>query len=368
MGELSRFGLQPLESGRGLVRFETPPEGAARFTLLGRTVPRLVLELGERCPAETQAVRDLARGIPWETWLPQSQPWAVHAVGRSPALRHTLYTARVVKDGIRDRFAAVGKTCPPVDPANPKFWVDLHIDRGEASIGVDLGGGSLHRRGRAQEGKAPLREDIAAGLAWLAGVTAGRPLVDPFCGSGTLIVEAAAIVLGFPPGRRPSDTALPWLFPFSGLPLPALARDTFPLPDSGAPILAADRDPAAVRSTRSNLLRQDLSSRVEVRQCAVENLVLPFSDWPGLVLTNPPWGLRLGSCGPPGPAGSSPGEEAALAWRSLGNWAHRLADGWRMAVLSGNPALTRLLGLRAERKWPVLVGGVETRLLVYSIG
>lgn len=359
---MSRLGLFATGAGRGVVRFSATAEEAARVVLQSRTLPRLLLDLGADCPPEAEALRERAASLPWEDWLPRDTPWAVHAVGRSPALRNTLFAAQVAKDGIRDRFSRLQRSCPPVDPQRPALWVDLQVESRRAILGLDLGGGALHRRGRVQEGKAPLREDVAAGLAWLAGPSPGQPLLDPFCGSGTLIVEAASVLLGIPAGRDPAATALPLLAPFAGLPLAELARSGPRPEDLGAPILAADRDPAAVRTTRENLSRAGLAGRVRTVVCELAALRPRFLDQPGLVLANPPWGLRLGRAGAP------PEEEAAGAWEALGAFVHRLPAGWRLAVLSGTPAHSRRLGLKAERKWPVAAGGVEARWLVYTLG
>ncbi len=356
-----RLGLPAGEAGPAAVHVDLPGgddarlAASARATLALRAAGRVVLDFVRGVPAEPAPLGAAIRGIPWERWLPPGVPFAVRARGRSPALRHTVHVARLAKDAVRDRFRDRGRGAPPVDPRRPRVLLDVTIRRGSCSIGLDLGGGSLHYRRGPRNAAAPLREDVAAGLAILAGARGERPLLDPFCGSGTLLVEAAAVALGLPAARDPGRLALGVLLPFRDVPLSRLAEELAarrPPPEHG-PILGADIDPARVAETRRAVARAGLGGHVEVRQESVDRLVAP-DPRPGLVLANPPWGRRL----------AGPGLRAA--WRALGGLARRL-PGWTLAVLSGDPGLTRELGLAAARRHPVLVGGVDARLLLYPL-
>ncbi len=355
-GELRRLGLTAAAQRRGVVVFRATAADGVRAALNLRCASRVVHELRDGVPAAPATLREGCSVLPWEEFLPARAPWAVRVVGTNLLLRHTVYTARLVKDAIRDRFSAVGRTAPPVDPRRPKVIVDVRIDRDAATLGFDMGGGSLHRRrGPRRGGVAALHEDVAAGLALLAGVKADQPLLDPFCGSGTLVAEAAAVALRVAPRRDVARMALARLPAFRGLGLPRIAseqRDRTPPPH--APFLAFDRDGDAVRRAEAVLREMGLSQHVQVRRAAAPELPLPALP-PGLLLSNPPWGLRFDQ------------EDAGAAWSSLGRLAHGRLAGWRLALLSGTPGATRSLGLRAERRWPVLVGGVDARLLLYRV-
>jgi len=357
-------GVPAREADSSTVHVELPGDDAARLAAAARAVlalraaGRVVLDLVRDVPAEPGPLSAVVRELPWEDWLPPDARFAVRATGRSPALRHTVHVARLVKDAVRDRFRGRGGAAPPVDPRRPRVLLDVAIRRGACSIGLDLGGGSLHARAGRRDAAAPLREDVAAGLAHLAGARGAAPLLDPFCGSGTLLAEAAAVALGLPAARDPRGLALGALLPFRDAPLGEIAEELASRrpPGDHAPILGADADPARVAEARALLARAGLAGHVEVREAPVEELELADEvvATPGLVLTNPPWGRRL----------EGPGVRAA--WRALGTLARRL-PGWTLAVLSGDPALTRELGLAASRRHPVLVGGVDARLLLYPL-
>ncbi len=364
-GEVSALlGLPARETGPATADVGLPPGdddtllAAARVTLASRAAGRVVLDLARDIPAEPDALAAALRDLPWEDWLPVGVPFAVRATGRSPALRHTLHVARLAKDAVRDRFRARGRQAPPVDPRRPRALLDVAIRKGRCSVGLDLGGGSLHYRGGRRDATAPLREDVAAGLALLAGVRADRPLLDPFCGSGTLLAEAAAVALGLPAARDPRRLALGALLPFRDVPLAELAEELASRrpPGDHAPFLGADADAVRVAEARALVARAGLGGHVEVREASVEALEPPENPGarPGIVLTNPPWGRRLAGTG------------VRAAWRALGTLARRL-PGWTLAVLSGDPALTRELGLAAGRRHPVLVGGVDARFLLYPL-
>lgn len=346
-------GPPPLSSGHGAVRLAGDAALGAQLTLGLRSAPRVIVELASGLPQESDGFLPAVAALAWEDWLDATTPWAVRVTGTTADLRSPLHTARVVKDAIRDRFRVQGQTAPPVVPATARVLVDFRLERGGASVGIDLGGGSLHQRETGRRGAAPLREDVAAGLALLAGVDRERPLLDPFCGTGTLIAEATALALGIPPRRPPAALALATLAPFRGLPLAELAHalqpERIPL---HAPFMGSDRDPRALAEARAALKRQGLERHVELERAEVDAVEPP--EGPGLVLTNPPWGLRLT-------------DAAAGAWRGLGTLARRALGGWRIAALSGNAEITHHLGLRAERRIPLMVGGVDARLLLYAV-
>lgn len=294
--ELSRLGLSVIDQGRGVVRFGGSAEDGARAVLGLRSAPRVALELGERLPARSaEALRAALARIPWEEHLPRGTSWAARAIGHNEALRDTRFAARVVKDAVADRFGAFGRTPPPVDPGAPAILVELRIGRETARIGFDLAGHSLHERGTGRRGEAPLREDVAAGLALLAGVSPDRPLLDPFCGTGTLLAEAAAIVRRRPPRRDPRTLALRHLPAFAGVDLAKIAAELASRAVRGpiAPILGYDRDGGALAEARTVIARLGLDDDVRLARAAVPDLPLPSSLAPGLLLSNPPWGVRF---------------------------------------------------------------------------
>ena len=276
--------------------------------------------------------------------------------GSNAELRHSAFSEKLAGDAIAERFRSRSSSPPQVDPLSPDVLVDLRVGRERCSAGIDLAGRSLHQRGRGRRVRAPLREDIAAGLALLAGIGPETPLLDPFCGSGTLIAEAAAIALRRVPDRDPARMPLSRLPPFSGLPFAGLREELFAREVSrSAQMLAFDADPRAVSEARELLASRGLASRIEVRRAEVAALDLPELAEAGTLITNPPWGRRLA-------------RDVESAWRSLGTLVRRPPfSGWTLAVLSGHPELTRHLGLASTRRWPVRVAGTDARLCIYAI-
>ena len=336
------------------MRLHASLEEAATLVLGLRAATRVVWELARDLPVSPADLVEALAEIDWERRLPPGQTWAVRAGGRTPELRHSHYSALLVKDAVRDRFRRVGRACPLIDPQRPRVVIDLRIERSGASVGLDLGASSLHRRAARREVRAPLREDLAAGLALLAGARKSPVIVDPFCGSGTFLAEAVSIAIGRSARRNPASLAISRLEPFRHLPLADL-REGPSRPPRDTPIgFGFDRDAEVLDTARRIVTRYGLEDEVVLARRPIERIeARNLPRGPGLVLTNPPWGRRLA------------GEEEP-AWRALGSFARRL-PGWTLAALSGDPSLTRHLGLRALRRFPVGVGGVDARLLLYRL-
>lgn len=341
---------------RGGVVFDASLAEAARVVLRSRAAVRVILQLGRAPDAVPEALAEAARRIEWEDHLPHGASLAVRAIGRSPALRHERFVAQVVKDGIVDRLRERFGVRPEIDPRRPDVLVDARIESGGVALGLDLGGGSLHERGTGRSGPAPLREDVAAGVALLVEADAAGAIFDPFCGTGTLVAEAAGLALGVPPGRDPAGLPVSRLPEFRRLPLAEIAAERAKPPRAAGPALrASDASRRAVDQARRTLARQGLAGAVELTVAPVPK-ALPPTGGPGLVLTNPPWGVRLDP------------EASRRAWHGLGTLARSEAlSGWTLAALSGDASMTRELGLRASRKFPLRVGGVDARLLVYPL-
>lgn len=352
MAELSRFDGTSASQGRGWVAFEGDASLGARLALAARVPVRVVLDVGRTETSAPAEVRDSLADIEWERLLPRNETWAVRAIGRSDELRHSGFVEQLVKDGVLDRFRGRGLPPPEVDPRAPRVLIDARVSAGGVLFGIDLLGSSLHRRGSARRGEAPLREDVAAGLAYLARVSDAEQIVDPFCGTGTLILEAASVALGLPVARDSRTTSLAVLPGFSHLPLRDLSREPLSDPREVA-VLASDESSAAVAETRRVAAIQGLGGVVSVEQRGISDL--PALEPGSLLLSNPPWGRRLDL------------ERARAAWHELGRVARTQCRGSSLALLSGDREITRELGLRASRRFPVRLGPVDARLLIYPI-
>jgi putative N6-adenine-specific DNA methylase len=231
----------------------------------------------------------------------------------------------------------------------------VRVVRDEFTVSADSSGELLHRRGyRLETAKAPLRETLAAAMVLASGWRPERPLADPFCGSGTIAIEAAMLARRLAPGlgrgfafeRWPGFDAAAWRA--------ARARAAAEaLPDAPAPIVAADRDAGAVAAARANAGRAGVSTSIDFREAPLSALAPPAG--PGALVTNPPYGVRIG-------------EEARLRdlYATLGRLARERLDGWTLAMLAANPRLEGATGLAWRELFRTSNGGIPVRLVAYG--
>jgi putative N6-adenine-specific DNA methylase len=237
--------------------------------------------------------------------------------------------------------------------------LNLHISNDTAVLSLDSSGESLHKRGyRSQSSRAPLNEALAAGLLGLARYDGTRAFVDPMCGSGTLLIEAAQRALNYAPGLdRPHFNFMGW--PDFDEPLwrdlvaqaQAAVRPSLP-----APIEGSDLSPQAIGQARANLRAAGLAERIRLTQRDLSDFRAPECDTGGLLLCNPPYGERLGVT-----------DELKKLYRRLGEVARRLPYGWRMAVFTEAGELADQIGLPVYRRTPLYNGPIECQLIILDL-
>jgi len=358
--ELDGLGLGPCHTDRGAVAFEGPLTHGYTACLWSRIASRVLLVL-DRVPApHADALFDGVASIDWRDHMLPQRTFRVDFVGSSPTLRNTRFGAQVCKDAVLARF---DRMTPQVDLKRPDLRLNVHLRRDQAQIALDLSGEPLHLRtpGR-QGGEAPLRENLAAALLHIAGwperCREGAPLLDPMCGSGTFLAEAAGMALDRAPGlarQRWGFTA--WL---GHVPV-AWERIRTEAKGRGAtgaarPLLVsgADASPDQVARAQGNLTRAGFPKvALEVRALADQQ---PADGPPGLVVANPPYGERLG--------GDS---DLQGLYGELGSMLRRRFLGWTGWVLAPDKQLASAVGLRPARRVPVHNGPIECRWLKFPI-
>lgn len=363
--ELRELGVEVLVDDaarrRGAVAFTGPLEAGYRAVLWSRVASRVLLALEVVDAGTADALYEGARALPWADHLSVDRTFAVTAVGASDAGDDRRFLALRTKDAIVDALRASRGRRPDVDRAAPDVGVHVWLDGARATVSIDLSGEALHRRGRGRRdgGAAPVKENVAAALlrfvGWPARAGAGAPLVDPMCGSGTLLLEAARIARDEAPGlgrRRLGpegwlghDPALAARLEREAEARRAAAR--------GRPLALVGHDASgeAVERARRNLARAGLGD-VPVRVGELDDLAPPDGVDPGVVVVNPPYGARLGDEITLGP----------LHGR-LGDVLRRRFLGWTVGVLTGSPRLAKAIGLRPEARLSVLHGGLDARFL-----
>ena len=361
--ELQSLGLDGVKEGKGHVAFGGDLSAGYRACLWSRVASRVLLQLATVPAADGDALYDGARRIDWEDHLDPGATLAVVCVGGNDAIRHTHYGALKVKDAICDILRERTGDRPSIERAHPDVQVHVHVHGKLADLAIDLSGRPLHFRDRDRDGgPAPLKETLAAGMLqmarWHEVGGSGGLLVDPMAGSGTIVIEAADILRRRAPGlRRFSWGFSGWAGHQSSVwsELVEEARDLV-RPAGGLRIFASDRDKRQVRRLEENLARAGMKGEVKVRQCDLTEVHPPGGARVkvprGLLVTNPPYGVRLGEQ-----------SEVEATWRSLGDVLRRRFLGWEGWLLAGEPALAKKLGLRPKRRHVLFNGPLEARLL-----
>lgn len=382
--ELSALGLPPLGVEPGGLRLQGDAATLWHLNLHLRTASRVLVRVAEFRAVGFQELEKRGRKVPWAEFLPPgTDPAAVEfeVTCRKSRLYHSgAVEARLreaMVEGLRGRrrgasggtasggaaSAGKGSSAPPGARPTPRFVVRLLRNR--LTLSADASGEHLHRRGyREAVGKAPLRETLAAALLLAAGWRGECPLLDPFCGSGTLPIEAALLAGGMAPGRhrRFAFEGWPRVDPEVGTSARAAAvSDVEASPGSGistdaaAPLIrGADRDAGAIRAARENAARAGVSERVEFVQAALSEASFPAP--PGLLVTNPPYGHRVGE------VATLRNLYARLGDRLRGDW-----SGGELVLLSADRALTAQLGLETRVLFRTRNGGIPVEAVAARI-
>lgn len=355
--DLGAAGIASSRATAGGVVFSASLEQAYRACLWSRLTGRILLSLGD-IPARDEA--ELHGGVlalPWEDHIPPAATLAVDFIGTSDALRHTLFGARRVKDGIADRLRALRGMRPDVDLEAPGVRVVARLHRDRLSLGIDISGPAHQRGYRSLAGAAPLRENLAAAVLLRAGwptlAGAGAALFDPMCGSGTFLIEAASMASDAAPGelRPPGSHAWSGHDPalYQALREQARARRIAGSKAAGV-LVGADRDDRVVAIARENARRAGFGEHLHfgVADIADQGRPEALRDAArGLLVCNPPYGERLGAA-----------SEAALVrlYARLGDLCREDFAAWRVAILSPDAPIAAHLGLRGARQYRIRNG------------
>lgn len=352
--ELRGLKLARLERQVGGVYFEGDAADAMRANLESRVAVRVLRRLARFAAAGSDELYEGARSVDWGGCLRPEASLVVAARTRESLLDHSLFVEQRVKDAICDRLVEERGARPAVDKDDPDLRVDVHLYRDRCTLSLDTSGASLHKRGwRRFQGGAPLAETLAAGLVALSGWDGRSPLVDPFCGSGTLLIEAALLASQHAPGLFRER------FAFEGLPghdapgwsaLRAQARARV-APPKKLQLVGIDADPAQVEGARANAQAAGVGELVRFEVGHAEDFA-PRRGWNGWIVTNPPYGERLGDA-----------RELVDLYRSFGQRLRTRCEGYSLALFSGNPDLDRELGIAFDSRVALANGALACELL-----
>ncbi|MFZ5655508.1 MAG: bifunctional 23S rRNA (guanine(2069)-N(7))-methyltransferase RlmK/23S rRNA (guanine(2445)-N(2))-methyltransferase RlmL [Pseudomonadota bacterium] len=379
---------------------------AQRAVMWSRLGSRVLWPIAEfDCPDE-QALYAGVASVDWTRHLPPHAAIAVDAHVGGGAITHAQYAAQRVKDAVVDTMRAATGTRPDVDLHSPDVRLSLVIRKGRAVLSIDLSGAPMHRRGwRRKQGEAPLKENLAAAVLlrgrWPEVYAAGGALLDPMCGSGTLLIEGALMAADVAPGLMRHENAPPTRWPgfdadaWAALRVDAIRREAEGRAALRRAFVGRDIDPQAIRAARDNAIDAGLVDVIDSEVGDVRSLEIPVlsrisrdpgrdaeqastSRDGGSLEGGAPAAASVGSAGAdaaagaPSPAGlivCNPPYDARLAadpalYRALGDALRRTAPDWRASLLCGDEPLARATGLRARKTYRVFNGAIETVLLV----
>lgn len=350
-------------AGRGMVECVGDWEMACRAALWSRLASRVLWPIAEIDASDPEALYAGVAAVAWEDCIDVSATLAVECNGTG-AIGHTHFAALKVKDAVVDRLRAHCGQRPQIDTERPDLLLNLHLRGAEAVLYVDVGGGALHRRGyRQAAGAAPLRETLAAAVLWRAGwpqMGAGTPLLDPMCGAGTLVLEAALMAADIAPGLGRRHCGLQVWKPFPDEIWERLLEEAEKRREEGlkrlGPLAGWDLDGAVVDMARRNARAAGLEGRVRFETRRLGEAAPKLAAGPGLAVVNPPYGLRLGD---------TAGLEGVYA--RLGEDMRRLVPGWSLAVFTGAPRLAKMLRLKPRRSYSMANGPLRCRLMLYDL-
>lgn len=403
--ELEAMGAADVREVVGGVHFSGPPEVLYRALLTLKTASRVLKPLREFAATTPEMVYSQVRRVVWEAYLNPQRTLAVSATAEKPAgsagrtnrpppkfqrgggkggdrfnrdrrsneppppplggttwLMNTMFAAQKIKDAICDRLKNEQGARPNVDKEQPDVSIQAHFAGGRCTLSLDATGpSSLHERGYRSEhgagGAAPLKETLAAAMIQLTGWNGLVPFYDPMCGSGTLVIEAARMAMHLPAGAGRAFFACEKWPDFDGTVWAQVTTElrARQLRKAPAPIFGSDASEMQLLAAKDNAFRAKVDRSVEFIQRNVEDAVPP-TDEPGIVVTNPPYGIRLGD-----------EERLAGFYAKLGEIFRTRFQGWIVYLLVGNLDLVQHLGMDADDSYRLMNGPISCRLMKFDL-
>jgi putative N6-adenine-specific DNA methylase len=356
VGELQALGASDAQTAPGGAAFRGDMALCWRVNLCSRIASRVLLQLVKAPYKTDKEVYDATFAIDWPALfeVAKSIRVDVNAI-RSPVKSLDFVTLRI-KDAVCDKFRAKVKSRPNVDTREPDMRIQGFLDATHFTLYIDTSGEPLFKRGyRSDVGEAPLKENLAAGIVMLTGWDRHAPLYDPMCGSGTLVIEAAMMALDMPPGalrefgfqKFLDHDAAQW----QALRTEVMERASPPKP---LEIFASDISGRELRRTRDNLAAAGLTNVVVTAEADVLEVPAPGKE--GVLVTNPPYGVRIGES-----------MDLPAFYPKLGDAFKARFAGWNCYVFSGDPQFAKLIRLKATKRTPLFNGPLECRLYEYRM-
>ncbi|SLM49342.1 Ribosomal RNA large subunit methyltransferase L [Nitrospira japonica] len=356
--ELDALGIASAEVTQGGVSFTGHWNALYHVNLESRVANRVLLELGHARYRTEADVYRAAYALDWPAWFDPGRTIRVKVSARHCPLASLNFVTLRIKDALCDKFMAACRRRPSVDTQQPDVRIDAFLDAESVTFYLDTSGEPLFKRGyRFAQIEAPIRENLAAGMVLLSGWTPDQPFVDPMCGGGTIPLEAALIARRIAPGLRR-------VFAFERLRLHTpdrwnairAAAEARQLAASPQPIYASDRDEQAIQIAKRLFHAARMIQDIDVKVKQEDFLKLDPPAPRGVMVANPPYGVRLGHS-----------EQSAILYAGIGNRLKQQWAGWQVHIFTGDPKLKESIGLLPSRRIPLYNGPLECRLYEFKI-
>ncbi|QWG09243.1 class I SAM-dependent RNA methyltransferase [Flammeovirga kamogawensis] len=351
--ELIQIGAKNVKAGNRAVTFEGDNEVLYKANLHLRTALKILLPIKQFRARNEQELYDRVKKVNWAKYIDLDGTFAIDSTVWSETFTHSKFVALKVKDAIADHFTEIFKRRPNVDVNQPDIQIHIHISQRECILSLDSSGESLHRRGyRSEQRQAPLNEVLAAGIILLTGWKGDRPFLDPMCGSGTLLVEAAMIASNTAPGIKRKFAFMNWKQYDRKLWNQVFREAKRAVVEIEVPIVGSDIDREAIDISFANAERSGLDEDLRIsknsffdRKAIGEN---------GIIVCNPPYGERIG-------------KDIEELYKQMGDKLKQDFSGYDAWIFSGNMRALKFVGLRPSKRIELYNGAIECRLAKYEM-
>ncbi|MGI2176279.1 bifunctional 23S rRNA (guanine(2069)-N(7))-methyltransferase RlmK/23S rRNA (guanine(2445)-N(2))-methyltransferase RlmL [Shewanella ulleungensis] len=359
--ELKDFGATDVKESVAGVYFSAPLELAYRITLWTRLASRIVLVIYKGACESAEQLYNAAYCIDWPSHFSHKKTFSIDFHGTGGFINNTQFGALKIKDAVVDRFRDDGTPRPDVERVNPDFKIDAHFRNGQVTISMNFSGASLHQRGyRSTTGEAPLKENLAANMLVRSGWQANQTtILDPFCGSGTVLIEAALMAADIAPGLNrekfgfenwQSHNKTMWQAIFDE----AQARATLGKTRCKIKFYGSDIEAHLVSIAKRNAENAGVAEFIEFTVSDALDVTPPVSE--GFLISNPPYGERLGNV-----------TELLQLYYQLGDKLKKEFGGWKIAMLCSDIELMSSLKLKADKQMKMFNGALECAFNIYTL-
>jgi 23S rRNA (guanine2445-N2)-methyltransferase / 23S rRNA (guanine2069-N7)-methyltransferase len=359
--ELKEFGATDVKESVAGVYFSASLELAYRITLWTRLASRIVLVIYKGACDSAEQLYNAAYCIDWPSHFSHKKNFSIDFHGTGGFINNTQFGALKIKDAVVDRFRDDGTPRPDVERVNPDFKIDAHYRNGQLTISMNFSGASLHQRGyRSTTGEAPLKENLAANMLVRSGWQANPiTVLDPFCGSGTVLIEAALMAADIAPGLKrekfgfenwQSHNKAMWQVIFDE----AQARATLGKTRCKLKFYGSDIEPHLISIAKRNAENAGVAELIEFSVSDALDVTPPVSE--GFLISNPPYGERLGNV-----------TELLQLYYQLGDKFKKEFGGWKIAMLCSDVELISSLKLKADKQMKMFNGALECAFNIYTL-